>query len=193
MGMEDFNCSPMVAPPRSPTSPEAATPDPSPLIIPSPPANWRHDETTQSPQMGDFNFSPIRSSSSSSPNDAAIDSSPMEFNFDIRFVFLRPRNPALLRLVASRMWISSLPGEGLVVAGFVGLEFEGVSKILRILDHSRSGTNKKNLQFLIEWNDYSGDTQWLQLDDLRNARNLGPVDWRAAAAKARQKSKEYWG
>jgi hypothetical protein len=88
-----------------------------------------------------------------------------------------------------------------------GEAFEGVSEILRILDHSPSGTNKKNLQYLIEWNDYSGDTQWLQLDDLRNARelveeyhvshDLGSVDWeakrRAAAAKARKKRKEYWG
>jgi hypothetical protein len=88
-----------------------------------------------------------------------------------------------------------------------GESFEGVSEILRILDHSPSGTNKKNLQYLIEWNDYSGDTQWLQLDDLRNARelveeyhvahDLGAVDWeakrRAAAAKARKKRKEYWG
>ncbi|KAA8902555.1 hypothetical protein FN846DRAFT_908529 [Sphaerosporella brunnea] len=82
MGMEDFNCSPMVMRPRPPTSPEAATPDASPFDIPSPPANWRHDETIQSPQMGDFNISPIRSYSSPSPKDAAIDSSPMEFNFD---------------------------------------------------------------------------------------------------------------
>jgi hypothetical protein len=88
-----------------------------------------------------------------------------------------------------------------------GETFEGVSEILRILDHSTSGTNKKNLQYLIEWNDYSGDTQWFQLDGLRNARelveeyhvthSLGPVDWeakkRAAAVKARKKRKEYWG
>ncbi|KAA8914383.1 hypothetical protein FN846DRAFT_886001 [Sphaerosporella brunnea] len=82
MRMEDFNSSPMVMPPRSPTSPEAAMPDASPLDIPSPPANWRTDGTIQSPQMGDFNFSPIRSSLSSSPNNAAIDSSPMKFDFD---------------------------------------------------------------------------------------------------------------
>ncbi|KAA8897525.1 hypothetical protein FN846DRAFT_893044 [Sphaerosporella brunnea] len=82
MGMGYFNFSPMVTPPRSPTSPEAATPDDSLLDIPSPPANWRHDETIQSPEMGDLDFSPIASSLASSPNNSAIGSSPMEFDFD---------------------------------------------------------------------------------------------------------------
>jgi putative transposase len=83
----------------------------------------------------------------------------------------------------------------------------GVCELKTILEHSTTGTNKKNTRYLVEWDDYTGDTAWLELDGLRDARELveeyhrkhglGPVDWeakrRSAAAKARKKRKEYWG
>jgi hypothetical protein len=83
----------------------------------------------------------------------------------------------------------------------------GVCELKTILEHSTTGTNKKNTRYLVEWDDYTGDTAWLELDRLRDARELveeyhqkhglGPVDWeakkRAQQAKARRKRKEYWG
>jgi hypothetical protein len=83
----------------------------------------------------------------------------------------------------------------------------GVCELKSILEHTNAGTNKKNLRYLVEWDDYTGDTAWLELDGLRNARELveeyhekhglGPVDWdakrRAQQAKAKKKRKEYWG
>jgi hypothetical protein len=83
----------------------------------------------------------------------------------------------------------------------------GVCELKTILEHSTTGTNKKNTRYLVEWDDYTGDTAWLELDRLRDARelveeyhqkhDLGPVDWeakkRAQQAKARKKRKEYWG
>jgi hypothetical protein len=83
----------------------------------------------------------------------------------------------------------------------------GVCELKAILEHSTTGTKKKNTRYLVEWDDYTGDTAWLELDQLRDARELveeyhqrhglGPVDWeakkRAQQAKARKKRKEYWG
>jgi hypothetical protein len=83
---------------------------------------------------------------------------------------------------------------------------EGVCEVLRIMDHSSSGTNKKNLRYLIEWDDYTGDMVWLELEALKKAselveeyhekHGLGAVDWdarrRAQAEKARKKKRQYW-
>jgi hypothetical protein len=65
----------------------------------------------------------------------------------------------------------------------------GVCELKAILEHSTAGTNKKNLRCLVEWDDYTGDTAWLELDRLQNAKELveeyhaahglGPIDWDA--------------
>lgn len=83
----------------------------------------------------------------------------------------------------------------------------GVCELKSILEHTNAGTTKKNARYLVELDDYIGDTAWLELDGLRNARELveeyhekhglGPGDWdakrRAQQAKAKRKRKEYWG
>jgi hypothetical protein len=86
-----------------------------------------------------------------------------------------------------------------------GDTMEEVHEVVRIRDHAAAGTNKKHLQYLVEWK--GTPESWQPLDSMRKRerevmeeyhleRGLGPVDWdaqhREKQLRVRKKRKEFW-